>query len=150
MTSPIESNNNRIGDVDNLGVKDVNATGQGCSCGKHSAGCTCGHHQTCDCAPGECKCEQHNDENADHVCAKCNCPADECGCEHHHSCGCSGEEAGKDFSNPDTVNPDGTNPAVQTVNKAEGYNEDAGWNDGIAPRESDNPQSYEKDDKNVN
>ena len=133
MTSPLESNNNRTGDVDDLGVKDVNATGQGCSCGKHSADCTCGHHQTCDCAPGECKCEQHNGENAEHT-----------------ACGCSGEEAGKDFSNPDTVNPDGTNPAVQTVNKAEGYNEDAGWNDDIAPRESENPQSYEKDDKNVN
>lgn len=39
---------------------------------------------------------------------------------------------------------------MQTVNKAEGYNEDAGWNDDIAPRESENPQSYEKDDKNVN
>ncbi|WP_301924914.1 hypothetical protein [Corynebacterium glaucum] len=53
-----------------------------------------------------------------------------CGCEHHH-----GEDADKDFSDPDVTRADGTNPAVRTVDESQGHNATADWNDGIRPAE---------------
>lgn len=53
---------------------------------------------------------------------------------HSESCGhgARGDEA-KDYTDPDVVREDGTNPAVRTVDEAEGYNQDAAWNDGVRP-----------------
>lgn len=139
-----------------LGVKDVHADGQGCTCGNHGEGCTCGHHKTCDCPPGECHCHGHAGEQGAH--------RNEGGVPDHGDCECqqcqerrrdnnsetrdNGEE--KDFTHPDTVNEDGTNPAVRTVDKAEGYNENASWNDGIEPAQRQEPRSYENEDESVN
>lgn len=130
---------------EDLGLKDANA-GQGCTCGNHGEGCTCGHHESCDCPPGECHCQGHAGAHRN-----------EGGVPDHGDCECQQcedrrreDRDEKDFTNPDTVNPDGTNPSVTTVEKAETYNEGAGWNDGIEPAESENPQQYENDDKNVN
>lgn len=126
-----------------LGLKDVHAAGGTCDCAPGE--CTCGHHQTCDCAPGECKCgEKHGHaqggvpDHGDCECEQCKNAdsarhegAQECGC----GCGHGADNAAKDFTNPDTVNADGTNPAVRTVDKAEGYNENAGWNDDQEPKD---------------
>lgn len=116
-----------------LGLKDVHAAGGSCDCAPGE--CTCGHkHGTAQHEAvqggvpdhGDCECEQC--KNADRERAQ----------EAAKGCGCGHGEAGeaKDFTNPDTVNADGTNPAVRTVEKAEGYNENAGWNDGNVPTES--------------
>lgn len=111
-------------------MTDPNTSNQGCGCG-------CGH----DTNPTDERDLGLKDVHAD---------GESCGCGNPGTCQCGHHGADKDFTNPDTVNPDGTNPAVTTVEKAEGYKEGAGWNDGIAPQESAHPQSYEKDDKNVN
>lgn len=133
-----------------LGLKDVHAEGGSCDCAPGE--CTCGHHETCDCAPGECNCG-HKHGTAQHDAVQGGVPDHgDCECEQcknadrarqqeaTKSCGCGcghdEAEAGKDFTDPDTVNADGTNPAVRTVDKAEGYNENAGWNDGNLPSES--------------
>lgn len=54
-----------------------------------------------------------------------------CGCGHDHGNG-RGEE-GKDYTDPDVVREDGTNPAIHTVEEASGYNQNAEWNDGVRP-----------------
>ena len=133
-----------------LGLKDVHAAGGSCDCAPGE--CNCGHHETCDCAPGECKCgNQHGTAQHDAVQGGVpdhgDCECEQCknadrerqqeaakGC----GCGCGHGEVGadKDFTDPDTVNADGTNPAVRTVDKAEGYDENASWNDGNLPSES--------------
>ena len=119
---PVSNEDNQHSEHRDLGVKDVHASGQGC---------TCGHHKTCDCPPGECHCHGHAGEQGAH--------RNEGGVPDHGDCECqqcqerrrdengetrdNGDE--KDFTHPDTVNEDGTNPAVRTVDKAEGYNENA-------------------------
>lgn len=118
-----------------LGLKDVHAAGGSCDCAPGE--CNCGHqHGTAqhDAVQGgvpdhgDCECEQC--KNADR--ARQQEAAKSCGC----GCGHDEAEAGKDFTDPDTVNADGTNPAVRTVDKAEGYDENAGWNDGKVPSEA--------------
>lgn len=138
-----------------LGLKDVHAEGDECGCAPGE--CQCGHHETCDCAPGECQCgRQHGTaehgtaqhdavqggvpDHGDCECEQCKNADRERAQEAEKGCGCGcghGEaSADKDFTDPDTVNADGTNPAVRTVDKAEGYDENAGWNDGNLPSES--------------
>lgn len=145
-----------------LGVKDVHANGQGCTCGNHGEGCTCGHRKTCDCPPGECHCQGHADahgaqgahgahRNEGGVPDHGDCECQQCQeARRDNNGGSRDNEEEKDFTHPDTVNPDGTNPAVRTVDKAEGYNENASWNDGIEPAERQEPRAYENDDENVN
>lgn len=50
-------------------------------------------------------------------------------------CGCGDNDSKKDYTDPDVVREDGTNPAVTTVEEAPGYNQDAAWNDGVLPQE---------------
>ena len=50
-------------------------------------------------------------------------------------CGCGDDDSKKDYTDPDVVREDGTNPAVTTVEEAPGYNQDAAWNDGVLPQE---------------
>lgn len=159
---PVTNQHSERNEQRDLGVKDVHADGQGCTCDNDGEGCTCGHHQNCDCPPGECHCQGHADAHGEQGAHR-----SEGGVPDHGDCECqqcqerrrenregngdtrdNGEE--KDFTHPDTVNEDGTNPAVRTVDKAEGYNENASWNDGIEPAERQEPQAYENEDKNVN
>lgn len=115
-----------------LGLKDAHAAGG-----------------SCDCAPGECNCDHKHGaakdgavqggvpDHGDCECEQCKKADREREREAAKSCGCGcGHEEAKDFTDPDTVNADGTNPAVRTVDKAEGYNENAGWNDDNVPSES--------------
>lgn len=140
-----------------LGLKDVHAADAQCSC--EPGQCECGHrndHTTCDCASNECECKHEHGHEHDQAAAvhrgvpdhgDCECKqcqdADKeaareaakqqdgeggcgCGCGHGHG----GNGEAKDFTDPDTVNEDGTNPAVRTVDKPETYNENARWNEG--------------------
>lgn len=123
-----------------LGLKDAHAAGGSCDCAPGE--CQCGHqHGTAEHGTaqhdavqagvpdhGDCECEQC--KNADR--AREQEAAKACDCGHGHGA----DNAAEDFTNPDTVNADGTNPAVRTVDKAEGYDENASWNDGNLPAES--------------
>lgn len=115
-----------------LGLKDVHAEGGECGCAP--GGCHCGekHGRSEGGVPdhGDCECEQC--KNADRAREQETAKTCGCGCGHGHGA----DNAAEDFSNPDTVNADGTNPAVRTVDKAEGYDENASWNDGNLPAES--------------
>lgn len=79
-----------------------------------------------------------------------------CGCGHDH--GARGDEAArgeeaKDYTDPDVVREDGTNPAVRTVDEAEGYNQDAAWNDGVRPEAAGNAEASgasESDKEQIN
>lgn len=70
-----------------------------------------------------CGCGHDHGEHAGH--------GEGCGCGHDHGDG-RGEEA-KDYTDPDVVREDGTNPAIHTVEEASGYNQNAEWNDGVRP-----------------
>lgn len=120
-----------------LGLKDVHAEGDECGCAPGE--CQCGHqHGTAEHGHseggvpdhGDCECEQC--KNADRAREQEAAKTCGCGCGH----GRGADNAAEDFTNPDTVNADGTNPAVRTVDKAEGYDENASWNDGNLPSES--------------
>lgn len=84
--------------------KVVAPEGEACGCGHEAGQCNCGHHQTCDCPPGECKCEGHNHGR---------------GGEGRHD-----DEIGRDNVNADI---DG---AVTTVESAETHRPDTAWNGG--------------------
>ncbi|WP_066527792.1 hypothetical protein [Corynebacterium bouchesdurhonense] len=70
-----------------------------------------------------------------------------CGGNHNHNhgdghghgegcgCGCGDQDSKKDYTDPDVVREDGTNPAVTTVEEAPSYNQDAAWNDGVLPQD---------------
>lgn len=131
-----------------LGLKDVHATDAQCGC--EPGQCECGHHDdhnNCGCGEhgharygqgadaqggvpdhGDCECKQCQDadKEAAREAAKQQDGEGGCGCGHGHG----GNGEAKDFTDPDTVNEDGTNPAVRTVDKPETYNENARWNDG--------------------
>lgn len=125
-----------------LGLKDVHATDAQCGC--EPGQCECGQHghhghhghgnQGGVPDHGDCECKQCQDadKEAAREAAKQQDGENGCGC----GCGHGGNGEAKDFTDPDTVNADGTNPAVRTVDKAEGYDENAGWNDGNLPSES--------------
>ncbi|GEM_PF-3485472 len=81
--------------------KVVAPEGEACGCGHEAGQCNCGHHQTCDCPPGECKCE-HGDRSHDD----------------------RDDEIGRDNVNADI---DG---AVTTVETAETHRPDTAWNGG--------------------
>ena len=125
---------------DNNLLTNQNAGGS-CGCGSHGHGaaatdaaaethpcgcgigrCSCGHKDACACTPGDCKCGHqtgtepvYNTEAVQHEGGAC----------------CGGH--GKDFTDPDVKNPDGTNPAVRTIEEADTYHEGTRWN-GEQPR----------------
>lgn len=84
---------------------------------------------------GDCECKQcedadkEADKEAAREAAEKQDGAGGCGCGCGHGGHGGGAEA-EDFTDPDTVNEDGTNPAVRTVDKPETYDENARWNDG--------------------
>ena len=84
--------------------KVVAPEGEACGCGHEAGQCNCGHHQTCDCPPGECKCEGHNH-------------------------GRDGEGRHDDEVGRDNVNAD-IDGAVTTVETAETHSLDTAWNGG--------------------
>ena len=124
-----------------LGLKDVHATDAQCGC--EPGQCECGHehglahgHDHDQTAAvqhgvpdhGDCECKQCEDadKKAAREAAKKQDGEGSCGC----GCGHGGDGETKDFTDPDTVNEDGTNPAVRTVDKPESYDENARWNEG--------------------
>ncbi|MCP1387577.1 hypothetical protein M5J20_05165 [Corynebacterium sp. TA-R-1] len=107
---------------------DHAATREGATCNCEPGHCNCGHHQTCDCAPNECKCG-HNDG------LKETAPAEQSSCCGGHGHGHHGLTE-EEYYDPDKTDTHGVDPAVKTVEEAQGYDESAGWNDGIRPTDA--------------
>lgn len=122
------------------------AHSEGCGCGHdHAAGTGTRNGADADAARGvevhyERPRDQHVDQHVDHA------QGEGCGCGCGHDHGARGDEAArgeeaKDYTDPDVVREDGTNPAVRTVDEAEGYNQDAAWNDGVRPEAAGNAEA---------
>ena len=112
--------------------KVVAPEGEACGCGHEAGQCNCGHHQTCDCPPGECKCEGHN-HGHNHG--------------HDHGEGRHDDEIGRDNVNADT---DG---AVTTVETAETHRPGTDWNGdnlGAATGEATESGAGEAEKGNLN
>lgn len=113
--------------------------------------CGCGHHKPVETTEVR---EEIKIVPADHAAthegASCNCEPGHCECGHNHGleetapaeesscCGGHGHHGltEEEYLDPDKTDAHGVDPAVQTVEEAQGYDESAGWNDGIRPTDA--------------